>query len=523
MRRDEMNVSDFQRAPTKERHPTYATSMLSGTAPEYSTGEVLLSSVYRALLLGVSESSVDLENIKQAHESMPSIVGGPELWSRLLTNRGGIRSPFRHGQYSPLASQQLMPLVPSVARIAGVLGKRPRSRWNPSNLLREIIGSGLNQPEGEALIRELGEALVVNERDDLFARFTEDALRQGLQNLEPRPKDDFPFRSMQLAEEHRRGFRASTNGGRLSPSERFCRDLRAVVSIKSSLTRRQWTVLVEAILRLGLGMHVLWMCKANSIVWELAVAAASGGTSPGAAEIEKIIWQQQHEAWMLLELGSDAEPLIERHIEQYAYARTGLNLLLCRLDDGGASWPQGATIGFSSSSSTKAPAAVADFLSHVFVNRQAISAGDAGNWLRAEVGKLFDDSEELRALARCKAGYTKNLFEFARHSLGQIKARDPAERCYDLAYLLAYCGDRRPLLVQPGQDMLVMLVHVCCTANPFIPVSLDDFRRHLNDYGLQVPAGELTDGRTGRDLAMLGLVVDSPDAAGGRLLVPPFS
>ena len=163
------------------------------------------------------------------------------------------------------------------------------------------------------------------------------------------------------------------------------------------------------------------------------------------------------------------------------------------------------------------------FLAHVSSNRRAIDNANAGQWLRTEVWKLFDDNEELRALAKCKSGYTKNLFEFARHSLGQIKAKDPAERCYDLSYLLAYAGDRKPLPVQPGPDMLVMLVHACCAANPFIPVSLGDFTRHLGEYGLHVPAGELIDGNTGRDLAMLGLVVDSPDAAGGRLLVPPFS
>jgi hypothetical protein len=53
-------------------------------------------------------------------------------------------------------------------------------------------------------------------------------------------------------------------------------------------------------------------------------------------------------------------------------------------------------------------------------------------------------------------------------------------------------------------------------------VSLDDFRRHLGEYGLRGPAGELVHGKTGHDLSMLGLVVDSPDAAGGRLLVKPF-
>lgn len=281
-------------------------------------------------------------------------------------------------------------------------------------------------------------------------------------------------------------------------------------------------MLIEASLRIGLGMHVLWMCKANALVWELVLAVASGAPVPTPDNIESTIWDQQHQSSSLLELGSDAEALIERHIEQYAYARTGLNLLLYRLDDGGAGWPEATPIGFSASG-TAAPSALANFLAHIAANRQAIDPTDAGKWLRAAVGKLFDDTEELHRLARCKAGYTKNLFEFARHSLGQIKAKDPAQRCYDLAYFLAYGGERKPLPVQPGPDMLLMLVHVCCSANPFIPVSLGDFARHLSEYGVHVPAGELVDGSAGRDLAMLGLVVDSPDAAGGRLLVPPFS
>jgi hypothetical protein len=496
--------------------------MLSGTAAEWSTGEVLLASVYRRFLLKVSEADVDLENIKHAPESMPAAVGGPEVWSRLLMERGGIASPFRHGQYGPLASRQLMPLVPSLARIAGVLG-RPRSRWNPSNLLLEMIGTGADTQDGDALIRQLGDGLAVSDRDDVFARFAEDSLRQGLQNVLPTPAAQAPFHSMHLADEERRAFRSNTTAVRLCPAERFCRDLRALLEIKSTLTRRQWTVLLEALLRLGLGMHVLWMCKVNGLVWNLTLAVASGDPVPTANEVEATIWEQQHDSYMLLELGTDAQSLIERHIEQYAYARTGLNLLFYRLEEIGAAWPEGTPIGFASQSAMTAPTALTQFLTHISTHRQAIDAADAGLWIRTEVGKLFDGSEELRALAKCKGGYTKNQFEFTRHSLGQIRAKEPAERCYDQAYLLAYSGDRKPLPVQPGPDMLVMLVHVCCAANPFIPVSLDDFRRHLGEYGLHVPAGELIGGKTGRDLAMLGLVVDSPDAAGGRLFVPPFS
>lgn len=517
-----MQISEFEIAPSKQCHRVYEASMFSTTAPEYSTGEVLLASAYRSLILGVGESDVDLDNIACARDAMPATVGGPETWSRLLMERGGIQSPLRHGQRSPLASRQLMPLVPSVARIAGVLGKRPRSRWNPSNLLLEVIGAGLGQPDGDALVGQLGKALAVTPSDDIFARFVEESLQQGLQEVGPVPTAEPPSRSLQLGDEKLRAFRANPVAPRLCPAERFCRDLPAVLSVKSSLTRRQWTVLLESALRLGLGMHALWTCNANGIAWELALAIASGAAAPTTSEIEAAIWENYDESRPLLELGSNAEPLIKRLIEKYAYARTGLNLLLYRLDDAGTPWPTASAIGFASPPGANAPAALANFLEHVSAHRQAIHAGDAGQWLRSRVGQLFDDREELRALAKCASGYTKNLFEFARHTLGQINTKDPDQRCYDLAYLIAYARERRPRLAQPGPAMLIMLVHACCKAKPSIPVSLDDFRRHLGEYGVHVPAGELVDGKTGRDLAMLGLVVDSPDAAGGRLLVPPF-
>jgi hypothetical protein len=515
-----MQVSEFEAAPTKTRHPVYDDSMLYSTAPEWSTGEVLLASAYRRLILGVSESDVDLDNIDRIPAAMPEGTGGLEVWSRLLTQRGGIASPLKHGQYSSLASRQLMPLVPSIARIAGVLGKRPRSRWNPSNLLLEAIGAGLGRAHGEALVRQLGQALTIASDDDVFARFVEDSLQQGLPAIQPTPATTAPFLSLQLDDSKLRGFRANGSASRLCPAERFCNDLPAVLAVKPNLTRRQWTVLVESIFRLGLGMHVLWTCNANVIMWDLLLAAASGATSPDAVYLEATIWEIQGESRALLELGSDAERLIERLVERYAYARTGINLLLCRLDDAGVSWLP--TIGFGPDSGSTAPAALANFLAHVSANRQAIQPGDAGQWLRARLGQLFDEREDLRTLARGDSGYTKNLFEFARHSLGQVKAKYAEQRCYDLAYLLAYTGDRKPLSLEPGPAMLVMLVHACCAANPAIPVSLDDFRQRLGEYGLHVPAGELVDGKTGHDLARLGLIVDSPDAAGGRLLVSPF-
>ena len=65
-----MQLQDFESEPTKKRHPVYEASMLYATAPEWSTGEVLLAATYRRLLLGVSEGE----------------------WVRLVSRRGDIRA-----------------------------------------------------------------------------------------------------------------------------------------------------------------------------------------------------------------------------------------------------------------------------------------------------------------------------------------------------------------------------------------------------------------------------------------------
>jgi hypothetical protein len=517
-----MRQQDFESSPSSSRHPLYDQSMLYTTAPEWSTGEVLLSSAYRCLILGIADRQVDLANISSVPNSMPAAAGGRSLWSSLLSERGGIASPLKGGQKSPVASRQLMPIVPSIARIAGVLGARPRSRWNPANLMLEAIGAGIGQDASAAFLREFGEALDVGASDDVFSRFVEQSLQQGLSNIQPLQAPQLPYESLSAGELHTRAFRAKPLAERLAPAERFCRDLRTVLAIKDTLTRRQWTVLVESILRIGLGMHVLWTCNLNIMLWEQSYQVASGAPALSADEIESTFWEGRGSPYAILELGADAEPLIKRLIERYAFARTGLNLLLCRLDDIGAPLAAGSVIGHNAALNISAPAALSQFLAHLSAHRHLIDAADAGVWLRQQVTQLFDQQQELRRLAQCRSGYTKNLLEFARHSLGQIKTKDPEQRCYDLAYLLAYAGDRKPLTVQPGPAMLVTLVHACCRAKADIPTSIDEFRRYLGDYCLNVRAGELNSGKTGGDLSRLGLVIDSPDAAGGRLLVPPF-
>jgi hypothetical protein len=512
-----MNVAEFKSDPTKQRHAAYNNSLFSGVAPEYATGEVLLGSAYRLLLLGMRDSEVDLDHVTQLPADVPPAYGSVDLWKALLLAPGGIESPLRGGQYGSALSRQLMPIVPPVAVTACVLGKKPRSRWYPANLLLEALGVGAGQAAGTQLIRALGTALSIDDGDDLFARFLFLALGAAF----PPPPVNPPFAALSLAAEELHAHRGhAAVGSRLAPAERFCLDLPFVLELKPQLTRRQWTVLVESLLRLGLGMHALWVCQVNVLAWKLVLNTAEGQPVPSVAQIESLIWESHTDAHPLLEIGQNSEPMLKQLIERYAYARLGLNLLFSRLEESGVGWDSNLAIGYSQQSGQSAATSIRTFLEHVATNRGSIDV-NAAAWLRNECAELMDAVPALREMAQCDAGFTKNLFEFARHSLGQIKAKNVEQKSYDQSYLIAYPGGKS-LPVQPGPAMLILMVHACCKAQGGIPASLDDLRRHLSQYGLRTPAGELAEGRVGADLEKLGLVVDSPDAAGGRMLVPPF-
>src|SRR6266568_5761575 len=162
-----------------------------------------------------------------------------------------------------------MPLVPSIALYACVLGN-PRNRWDPGNLLVSTIGSGLGAVPSDyhALLQRFRDALTVQENDDLFARFLEVSL-SSISDKHYNPLDINPIEPKAPA------WRISMAFGeqQLTPAERFCQDLDALLILKNRLTRRQWTVLLEALLRVGLTCHELWLCQLAHQIWFKALNA----------------------------------------------------------------------------------------------------------------------------------------------------------------------------------------------------------------------------------------------------------
>ena len=68
---------------------------------------------------------------------------------------------------------------------------------------------------------------------------------------------------------------------------------------------------------------------------------------------------------------------------------------------------------------------------------------------------------------------------------------------------------------------ILALVH-CCLRDAAGPRSIQRLCKHLAAYGIRVHCDDVNASDLGRRLRMLGLVLDSPDAESGMLLIPPF-
>lgn len=501
----------------KAEHDHYDDSILAPFAPEYATGEVLLGAAYRELVLGIGENDVSLEDAATIPERSDHLA----LWRDLVFEAGGLRSPSLGGQQGSNALPQLMPLVPAISVYSNVRGKTRGRRFRPGAVLFSALrsGSGTEQEYLE-VVGKLRQALDVGDAgsDDLFAVFVEREMERVIFD-DPLPRE---WKVLLHPEARFPAWRPGTS--ELStPSERFVKDLHWVLQLKGHLTRRQWTVLVEAQLRMGLGMHVLWLGRLNQTVWQLALEAVESGHAPSQSLVESRCWLGHHGADPLLELGSQADTMIRRRVQNYIEGRIGLNLVLHALDDAQAAWPSG--IGTPDPATGTDPvSALTAFLRHLALHSQAVTASVQSNLqqpsLRGAAGAMADARPTLLSSS---SGPTRNVYFFVRYALGQLQPDDEDMATYDQAFLLSKKRHPKnaPWLVQPGPAMLSLLVH-CCSRALSGTASMDDFRGYLADYGVRAPTGELLTGRTGRDLERLGLTIDSPDAGGGRLLVDPF-
>ena len=507
-----MTVAQFRQSPFLRNHLQYDKSCLSiGVQPEYATGDVLLGSCYRELeLADIQESEVNLERVNQLPELLDSAAGPTEMWRFLLSQ--ALLSPVRPRESSASPLPQLVPLVPALGHFSGVLG-RPRSRWNPGRLAMYALASGVGPDEYPRIAKTFANALdVVEGYDDEFANFLERGISPIL-GKQKRPVDDdwlapeLIWPQVAYRKERSHPF---------SPAEAFAQDLGELLKLKPFLTRRQWCALLESLLRLGLSSHVLWTCKLNSVAWRNSLEVLGGSDPPGEDEIERQLWAGHLNHGAFLDGGQNADTYFKRQVELYATARLGLNLLLHALEDAHVSWTR------FDQDNRGLPAAkqISSLLDHLS-NVSSRLPPDPQSWVMFQLGEVLD-AESSKVSGR--SGSPKNLYEFLVHTLRRRPSRDPALNEHDQGYLLAKLPgpSNAPWVVRPGPVLLMALCYSTCNSMGRAPATIQHLATRFSFYGIRLSTGDLQDGVVANDLEDLGVLVDSPDAGGGRLVLNPF-
>ena len=461
-------------------------------------------------MVAVQESEVDLEDVNQLSERLGSGPGTVQMWQFIFEK--ALRSPVRPRESSSRPLPQLVPLVPSLGKFSGVLG-RPRSRWNPGRLAVYALACGVGPHDFGETAKDFAKAIDVEEgRDDQLAVFLEQSISELLGDKRKPVDKNWTVPVLTWSQVPYRVERSDP----LSPAEAFTQDLRELFRLKPSLTRRQWCALVESLLRLGLSAHVLWVCRLNCEVWRYALEVLDGRDPPSEDEVEHRLWSGHLGYGAFLDGGQSSDSYFRRQIESYATARLGLNLLLHVLEDANAGW----TLSVMGHESLPAAKQINQMLNHVADVRTCL-ASDPRSYVMSQLGEILD-KESSKVSGR--SGSPKNLYEFLAHTLRRRPSKDPLLNEHDQGYLLAKLPGptNAPWVVRPGPVLLLTMCYATWTSMHGAPVTLQHLANRFSYYGVRLSTGDLQDGVIASDLGALGVLVDSPDAGGGRLVLNPF-
>ena len=507
-----MKLEDYIKAPwaSGSIHSTYQTSFLHmRPAPEYASGEVLLASTYR--YVGFSKEISEGKVPASGREFQKKIERGnrgkgisetgidPDTWKRIVT--GTLRSPKQPNQSSK-RFLQISPVVPDAA-LYSLSARLSSNSWNPGALIARILQFGEPiEANVQENVDQLFHSLSVDDNDDIWARFLQQEFESWRGN---NTKDawDEP-RKLERDEAVKLWHRSNTS----IPAERFTKDFLQVLSLKKYLTRRQWVSMLEAVLRLGSASHILWVCRANTECFKLMRTALDGDAKavPGIDEITNSLSMEQS-FWRY---GQYSSTTITEAATSFVKARVGINLLMYQLEE---------TFGSKLDSNC---------LSNIENISKLI------NWLSSEDTRSKFDIDMFRKnyqdviesdprIVAGKKGISSNVKEFLQHVLGQRQTAEAGLDSYDQGFFLAKKGMSKSArwIVSLGPVSVLALVHAC-THNAKGPRTIDNLCQHLSEYGIEINAQEVAGSKLGQTLRNLGLVLDSPDAEGGMVLINPF-
>lgn len=510
----------FVTSPWENRnlHEAYRSSAFNfSNAPEYAPSEVLLGSLYRRI--GLRESSpasggtgrtlpesevgkngtalLRLIDKRRKNGQMGASLS-TDSWDSIVNEV--IRSPRQTNQRSKKIVQ-MTPVVPSTA-IYSMAARLRGNPWNPGSFIESCLclGAG-SKDKAEHVWHKLFRALEVTEQgDDVWARFLETEFKAWSDG-----KYCWEYGGLSSFE----GWMASWDqAGITFPAQRFAEDLIHVIKAKPFLMRRQWVSLLESILRVGLGAHVLWVSKINYELFSMVETVLNGQRIPSQENIRDRLSTGEG-FWSY---GQLASPQVKKTIRSYMLGRVGLNMFLHRCQQ-----VEGLKHLFASGG--RPLESIASIHQLLVSLNEHLDDFDPAEF-RANLNSALEADPRKLAI---KQGIGKNIEEFLRHSLGQRETNERGLEGYDQGYLLSRRGSysRAPWILSAGPVMILALV-CCCTNDGTGTRTVEDLCNHLATYGIKISPDDVAGSSLGASLRTLGLVLDSPDAEGGMVLLDPF-
>jgi hypothetical protein len=497
-----MKIEDFIKKPFSYDCDEYKRSLLViSPKPEYATGEVVLASTLRRIGFsksGVSEKKVssngtNLEkNLRK--QKRPNVEEGEnyvgfDLWNTILHE--AIKSP-KKPQQSESRFLQISPLVPDASLYSSTSRVRGNS-WNPGSLVEKIVILGSeNNATANKNWKEFFNALSVGENDDVWARF----LQMEFTAWRSEKNINWSEPSKLQASQVDSNFLSKENQ---IPAQQFVKDLLKIIELKDYLTRRQWISMIESILRIGSATHVLWLCRANEKCFELMYNLFEGGKVEKEHSLNEI-FSRGAGFWRY---GQLAYNTIDDLASGFMRARLGINLIILHLKEAGCE------ISEKCLSNEKS---FAQFLKQIESYREKIKFKD----FRESFQQALEHNK--REIGKSK------VVEFVRSVLGQRQTNEHGLESYDQGFYLGKKGDYRssPWIVSMGPVAVISIAYACTSLKDG-PATIEDFCNHLKNYGIVVDVEEVGRSGIGSTLRNLGLVLDSPDAEGGMIIINPFN
>lgn len=498
-----MALNEFYQSPSKNQHPAYESAFFRmRPAPEYATGEVIISSLYRK----VGYPSLKEQNVPRQGSEFYRRVQSPTKqlrsregkisvrgWNKIIDDV--LKSPKQPNQ-SKQRFLQLTPLVPELALYTSSARLRGNP-WKPGNLVQRVLGfSGQGEAGVEKTWKRIFDALTVDRDDDVWARF----LAEELINWKPpRISHDWEYAGlddvMALSHEDANAIQ--------SPAKCFHEDLDAILQLKPHLTRRQWISMLESILRIGTASHVLWICHVHEVIWG-KLQQCLVGKNPDTGNLHEELSIPVNGFWAY---GDKAMQKAQDMIRKYYIARIGINHVLHVLDHLGISIPDRCLFSVEG---------VSGFLNTISSAHGKLLQHD----ILSKQRELLD--MEPRQLA-CAKGIPSNMKEFVRYSLGQRQTTEVELKGYDQGYYLRKKGSysAAPWIVSFGPVSAMTLTY-CCAIKSRFPRNVADFCKHLAGYGIFIHPNDVPASDLGSTMTNLGLILDSPDAEGGMMISSPF-